>query len=443
MALINDLPLAVPPEMEARYRAAWPSDDLLDAVVPLAATSRVLMLGCAADPFCLVVARRVAEGWCVVADDDAAAGTLLAETAAAAGLTRVRVLDPATLGAGTSWGQTSPPTPPRRGEGSQREARDPTWGGEGSQREARDGDGRGEGSQRGADAGTRDAPGVAADIGTPDLVITNTLYHPSKVVTGELLALAHRLLPPGGTVYAAGAKDHGIRSIAAEMASIFGQAETCTLRKGHRVVAAVRGSEPASAPSRVAPVVAETLVHGEPLLLAEARGVFARGMLDPAAALLAGAITIRPGEVTADLGCGSGVIGLSVARRDPSGHVYLLDSSYAAVRLAAANARRNGIANVTALAGDAIELLRARDVRPRLIVTNPPFHAGQTQSRQIAKRLIVGAAERLAPGGRLYLVANRFLPYEADLRARFDDVGEVAGDAHYKVLLAERLDVTR
>jgi len=64
MALINDLPLAVPPEMEARYRAAWRSDDLLDAVVPLAATSRVLMLGCAADPFCLVVARRVAEGWC-------------------------------------------------------------------------------------------------------------------------------------------------------------------------------------------------------------------------------------------------------------------------------------------------------------------------------------------------------------------------------------------
>jgi 16S rRNA (guanine1207-N2)-methyltransferase len=426
MALIIDLPLALPPEMAARYRAAWPSDDLLDAVVPLAATSRVLMLGCAADPLCLVVARRVPAGWCVVADDDAAAGSQLTELAEAAGFSNLRVLDPATLD--FAQGQTSPPTPPRRGEGSQRAARD--------------GDGRGEGSQTGVDAGTRDAAGGAAAIGTPAVAITNTLYHPSKAVTRELLALAHRLLPPGGTLYAAGAKDHGIRSIADDMAALFGHAETRALRKGHRVVAAMRGSEQAHVPEREVPAVVEAVVHGEPMLLAGARGVFAGGRLDPAAALLAGAIAIRPGEVTADLGCGSGVIGLSVARRDPSGHVYLLDASYAAVRLAAANARRNGIANVTALAGDAIALLRTHDVRPNLIVTNPPFHAGQTQSRQIAKRLIAGAAERLAPGGRLYLVANRFLPYEPDLRARFDDVGEVAGDARYKVLLAERLDVT-
>ena len=51
-----------------------------------------------------------------------------------------------------------------------------------------------------------------------------------------------------------------------------------------------------------------------------------------------------------------------------------------------------------------------------VIVSNPPFH---TQSRadrpDIGRRFIAVAAEALKPGGRLWLVANRHLPYEAVL----------------------------
>lgn len=404
MAVLDDLPLTLPPEMEARYRGAWPSDDLLAEAVAPANESHVLLLGCAADPLCLVVARRVDAGSCVVVDDDAAAGARLAEVAAAAGLTNLRVLDPAALDPARLDARSLDPA-------------------------ARD-------------AGPWSGTDLAAAPASLDLAITNTLYHPSKAVTRELLALAHRLLPSGARVYAAGATDRGIRSIAAEMAALFGHAETLALRKGHRVVVAERGSGPPAATRSAEPALTEAVVCGEPMLLEAAPGVFAGGMLDPAAALLAGAIAIRPGEVTVDLGCGSGVIGLAVARRDPTGHVYLLDSSHAAARLAAANARRNGIANVTVLAGDAIALLRARAVRPDLVVTNPPFHTGQMETRLTARGLIAGAAERLAPGGRLYLVANRFLPYEADLRAHFAAVGEVAADARYKVLLAERPNAT-
>lgn len=384
MPVRDELTVALPPEWEARFRATWPSADLLAEVVPFAAASRVLLVGCAADPLCLVAARRARDGTCVVADDDAAAGAILVQLATAAAIHHLHVTDPAALAA--------------------------------------------------AHAGSVPSPF--------DLAIANTLYHPSKHMTLALLALAHACLAPGGALYVAGARDRGVVSIAAEVERLFGNASTPVMRKGHRVVLATRREGPPADTSALRGAGDQTrlesvIVRGQPLVLASAPLVFAGGRLDSAAALLAMAIEVAPDDVVADLGCGAGVVGLAAARLATTGHVYLLDASYAAIRTAAANAQRNGIANITALAGDGVGLLRAHDLRPNVIATNPPFHAGQVESRLVAQQFIAGAAERLAPGGRLYLVANRFLPYEPDLRQRFAEVREVAGDTRFKVLLAQ------
>lgn len=384
MAVRDELPVALPPEWDALYRATSPSADLLAEVAPVASGSRVLLLGCAADPFCLVAARRAQEGACVVADDDAAAGATLSQLASTARLRNVRVMDPAALA----------------------------------------------------------APDAASQLPAFDLAIANTLYHPSKHLTVALLALAHARLAPGGELYVAGARNRGILSIADEGARLFGNIATPIMRKGHRVVSATRVDGPPASTAALLDTGDESrlervVVRGQPLALAPTPLVFAGGRLDPAAALLAESIEVAPDDVVADLGCGAGAVGLVAARLAPAGHVYLLDASYAAARTAAANARRNGIANVTALAGDGLALLQSQGVRPSVIATNPPFHTGQVQSRLMAQRFIAGAAERLAPGGHLYLVANRFLPYEADLRQHFADVSEVVGDARFKVLRAQ------
>ena len=51
-------------------------------------------------------------------------------------------------------------------------------------------------------------------------------------------------------------------------------------------------------------------------------------------------------------------------------------------------------------------------------------------------RFIAAAAEALKPGGRLWLVANRHLPYEQTLNERFGDV-RVAGERDgFKVIAA-------
>jgi 16S rRNA (guanine1207-N2)-methyltransferase len=379
----DDLPIALLPEQEERYRAAWPSSDLL-AEGALTAGGRWLLLGCAADPICLLAARRA--DVCLVADDDAAAGALLARQAAAANVPSPRAVDPEELA-----------------------------------------------------EGTRVAAGATTLF---DRAIANTLYHPNKHATFRLLALGHALLAPGGQLYLAGAKNRGVLSIGDEVRRLFGNAETVALRKGQRVLVATRGPEPAQPLASLengaaGSAIEQITARGQSLWITPAAEVFAGGRLDPAAALLAEALAVRADATVADLGCGAGLVGLVAARLAPAGQVYLLDASYAAIRCATANARRNGLGNVTALAGDGLAMLRERDVRPDVIVTNPPFHAGQVHARLVATRFMLDAAERLAVGGRLYVVANRFLPYELTLRQRFAQVREVAGDTRYKVLLAE------
>jgi 16S rRNA (guanine1207-N2)-methyltransferase len=71
-----------------------------------------------------------------------------------------------------------------------------------------------------------------------------------------------------------------------------------------------------------------------------------------------------------------------------------------------------------------------------VVAANPPFHARREAGFQIAYQFMHHARRVLRPGGRLYLVANRFLAYEDFLRDQFETVREVAGDSRYKVLLA-------
>ena len=73
-----------------------------------------------------------------------------------------------------------------------------------------------------------------------------------------------------------------------------------------------------------------------------------------------------------DLGCGSGAVGLALARACPTASVYLADRSAAALQVAASNARRLNLA-VTLRASDWYAALG--DMKFALIVSNPPYIA--------------------------------------------------------------------
>jgi 16S rRNA (guanine1207-N2)-methyltransferase len=71
-------------------------------------------------------------------------------------------------------------------------------------------------------------------------------------------------------------------------------------------------------------------------------------------------------------------------------------------------------------------------------VSNPPFHDDRGADVAVGLGFIRAAARALRPGGTLWLVANRRLPYEAALRAEFAQSALVDARDGYKVIAARR-----
>jgi 16S rRNA (guanine1207-N2)-methyltransferase len=73
------------------------------------------------------------------------------------------------------------------------------------------------------------------------------------------------------------------------------------------------------------------------------------------------------------------------------------------------------------------------------VVMNPPFHdALGNHAPGLGSAFIRKAAAILQPGGRLIMVANRQLPYEAELGKAFKTVERIAESKGFKVLLARK-----
>eukprot|EP00293_Proteomonas_sulcata_P016396 CAMPEP_0184309148 /NCGR_PEP_ID=MMETSP1049-20130417/17404_1 /TAXON_ID=77928 /ORGANISM="Proteomonas sulcata, Strain CCMP704" /LENGTH=344 /DNA_ID=CAMNT_0026621987 /DNA_START=8 /DNA_END=1042 /DNA_ORIENTATION=- len=85
----------------------------------------------------------------------------------------------------------------------------------------------------------------------------------------------------------------------------------------------------------------------------------------------------NPNQVVYDLYCGTGTIGLSIARNTNAREIYGFELVQSAVDDAIANAERNGIENVQYFGGDLAKTLREEGSKgtlpkPDIVVTDPP-----------------------------------------------------------------------
>lgn len=104
-------------------------------------------------------------------------------------------------------------------------------------------------------------------------------------------------------------------------------------------------------------------------------------------------------------------------------------------RRAVEAARRNVTdARATFDWADARTLTGAGDLD--FVVMNPPFHDGGAEDRRLGQAFVRKAAEMLKKGGTLWLVANRHLPYEAELKAAFKRVTPGPDGGPYKLFEA-------
>jgi 16S rRNA (guanine1207-N2)-methyltransferase len=156
-----------------------------------------------------------------------------------------------------------------------------------------------------------------------------------------------------------------------------------------------------SVPFRRVPVTAS--VWGRELTLTTGSGVFAQGRLDVGTAVLFRE-TEPPAEGSTylDLGCGYGVIGLSLALARPQARVWGVDVNERAVLLAGENARVLGVRDrFTAATPDAVPA----EVTFDEIWSNPPIRIG----KEALHALLLTWLPRLAPGGRAVLVVGKNL----------------------------------
>ena len=266
------------------------------------------------------------------------------------------------------------------------------------------------------------------------VVIDCSSFGSSRALT-LLARAAALLLVPGGSIFAAGPKEAGIMAFSTRLEEIFGGVEVLAYRKGQRVVVAYQhGAVPAQEDEEI------QIFHidlGEVKWeLQEMPGVFAKGNLDDATAMLISELDVNPGDRVLDLGCGSGIIGMVAAHLAPKQTVVMTDADAYALDLAARNCEHNGITNVRIVAADVVDTIASE--RFTVVTCNPPFHLRNEHSSTLADRFIRGAESVMHPGGRLYFVANRFLPYESRLEKIVGSVKEVAGDERYKVLMATK-----
>ncbi|WP_226469315.1 class I SAM-dependent methyltransferase [Luteimonas panaciterrae] len=240
-----------------------------------------------------------------------------------------------------------------------------------------------------------------------------------------LFARALARLRPGGTVIASMPNDEGAKSGQDDLARIAGSVSSRSKHKCRVFWARPRQAGDGETGEGDAQLAAQWRDLDAPRAVVDGRflsrpGVFAWDRIDAASALLAEHLPTDLRGRAADLGAGYGYLAVELLQRCPGiSSLDLYEAESRALDLARTN---------LAPFAERIPLdFRWHDVttglpqRYDVIVSNPPFHAqGRAERPDIGRAFIAAAAQALVPGGRLWLVANRHLPYETALGAGFD-----------------------
>ena len=176
-------------------------------------------------------------------------------------------------------------------------------------------------------------------------------------------------------------------------------------------------------------------VNQQQLELTSYPGVFSQGELDSGTELLLANLPQLTNQRVVDFGCGSGVISCVLAQQFPQLSLLAVD-----VNAFALQASRNNFANY-APRGEARAVTGVADLASEqydLIITNPPFHQGTKTDYDVTENLIQQAPQLLKRGGKLLMVANRFLKYPDRIQQAFGRCQTLAQNNRFSIYLAEK-----
>ncbi|APH30104.1 23S rRNA (guanine(1835)-N(2))-methyltransferase RlmG [Salmonella enterica] len=142
------------------------------------------------------------------------------------------------------------------------------------------------------------------------------------------------------------------------------------------------------------------------------------------------------GEIV-DLGCGNGVIGLSLLAKNPQANVVFVDESPMAVDSSHLNVETNlpeAFERCEFMINNALS--GVEPFRFNAVFCNPPFHQKHALTDNIAWEMFHHARRCLKINGELYIVANRHLDYFHKLKKIFGNCATIATNNKFVILKA-------
>ena len=244
----------------------------------------------------------------------------------------------------------------------------------------------------------------------------------SKAEARALIAEATAHVVAGGAVIVDGQKTDGIDTMAREIRARVTTTEP--LAKAHgRIFAFAAG--PLFPDWTAGDVVTDGFVTRP--------GVFSADGPDRGSVLLAAALPAKLPARIVDLGAGWGYLARAILSREGVKQLDLVEAEAAALDCARVN-----VTDPRARFHWADAMTFKPDGVVDAVVMNPPFHITRAADPALGAGFIRAAAAMLHPGGVLWLVANRHLPYGAVLAETFRDVEEIGGGGAFRLIRAAR-----
>ena len=245
----------------------------------------------------------------------------------------------------------------------------------------------------------------------------------SRAMNENNIARAAKAVAPGGLIVVTGEKQNGMPSLRKRT-----NAETpvsASVSKGHGICFWFE-------------VNATQSVY--PDALAETGSLFAKGQADPGSILLAERFRGELLGEVADLGAGWGYLSQQAFEFCPDiTDLHLFEADYCSLESARKLLQDIKIPIHFHWLDIATEPVASRF---DAVVMNPPVHHGHAGDRrtdvELGYAFIRAAANMLKPHGTLFMVANRTLPYEAEIERHFHRQTLVAEEAGYKIIKAIR-----
>lgn len=181
----------------------------------------------------------------------------------------------------------------------------------------------------------------------------------------------------------------------------------------------------------------ETIIFGNSLSLITTEKIFSPKRLDLGTKGMLDNVIVKDKAKVLDLGCGSGVVGVAIAKKIGGEFVTSVDISKEAVEVTLKNASRNGITGLTAFVSDGLKGVEESDFD--LILSNPPYRTDFS----VAKSFIELGYKKLNVDGQMVIVIKRLLWYKNKMTAVFGGVKVIESDGYYILISQKRAIQTK